>query len=77
MNQNASRCADRIKRVLSEKRVSGLGVESKVSPAASEVHCTYRLYEGQTVAISVAPDSEAERHYLPHTSTHSRSLREE
>ena len=38
---------------------------TKVSPAAIEVHCTYSLYEGQPVAISVAPDSEAERHYLP------------
>ena len=38
---------------------------TKVSPAAIEIHCTYSLYEGQPNAIAVAPDSEAERQFLP------------
>ena len=38
---------------------------TKISPAAVEVHCTYSLYEGQPIAIAIAPDKEAERHYLP------------
>ncbi len=38
---------------------------TKISPAAIEIHCTYSLYEGQPIAISLAPDSEAERQFLP------------
>ena len=35
------------------------------SPAAVEVHCTYSLYQNQCVAVSVAPDAEGERDFLP------------
>ena len=38
---------------------------TKVSPAAIEVHCTYSLYEGQAIAIGIAPDKESERDFLP------------
>ena len=38
---------------------------STKSPAAVEVHCTYSLYQGQCVAVSVAPDVEGERDFLP------------
>lgn len=38
---------------------------TKISPAAAEIHGTYSLFEGQPVRISVAPDSEGERGYLP------------
>lgn len=38
---------------------------TKISPAAAEVHCTYSLYEGQAVSVSVAPDSQGERDFLP------------
>ncbi len=38
---------------------------TKNSPAAIEVHCTYSLYDGQPVGVSVAPDSETERDFLP------------
>ena len=38
---------------------------TKVSPAAIEVHCTYSLFAGQPNAISIAPDSETERQFLP------------
>lgn len=38
---------------------------TKISPAAIEIHCTYSLYEGQPIAIAIAPDSEAERQFLP------------
>ena len=35
------------------------------APAAVEVHCTFSLFEGQPVAIGVAPDVESERDFLP------------
>ncbi len=38
---------------------------TKISPAAIEIHCTYSLFEGQPTAIALAPDSEAERQFLP------------
>ncbi|MCZ6793102.1 MAG: IS4 family transposase [Planctomycetota bacterium] len=38
---------------------------TKISPAAIEVHCTYSLYDGQPIAVAVAPDSETERDFLP------------
>lgn len=34
-------------------------------PAGVELHCTYSLFAGQCTQISVAPDIEAERHFLP------------
>lgn len=37
----------------------------KGSPAAAEIHCTYSLLEGQSVRLAVAPDTQAERDFLP------------
>ncbi len=37
----------------------------KGSPAAAEIHCTYSLLEGQAVRLTVAPDTQAERNFLP------------
>lgn len=41
---------------------------TKISPAAVEVHCTYSLFQGQAVALSVAPDCQGERDFLPEPS---------
>lgn len=38
---------------------------TKHSPAALEIHCTYSLFRGQPVAITLAPDKEGERQFLP------------
>lgn len=38
---------------------------TKVSPAAVEMHCTYSLLDGQPTAVTIAPDREAERPFLP------------
>jgi hypothetical protein len=38
---------------------------TRISPAAAEVHCTYSLLEGQVIGVAVAPDSQAERDFLP------------
>jgi hypothetical protein len=38
---------------------------TKVSPAAVEMHCTCSLLEGQPAAVTIAPDCEAERPFLP------------
>lgn len=35
------------------------------SPAAVEIHNTYSLFQGQSVAVSIAPDVDGERHFLP------------
>ena len=36
-----------------------------ISPAAVELHATMSLFSDQVTAISIAPDSEGERHFLP------------
>ena len=41
----------------------------KGSPAAAEIHCTYSLFEGRAVRLSVAPDTQGERDFLPDPAT--------
>jgi hypothetical protein len=36
-----------------------------ISPAAVELHATMSLFDDQITALSIAPDSEGERHFLP------------
>ena len=36
-----------------------------ISPGAVEVHCTYSLYQGQPLSLTIAADKEAERQFLP------------
>ncbi len=51
---------------LNERLASSFpGRFNKISPAAAEVHCTYSLFEGQADSVSVAPDSQGERDFLP------------
>ncbi len=38
---------------------------TKISPGAVEIHCTYSLMERQPEAITIAPDKEGERQFLP------------
>lgn len=45
-----------------------------ICPAAVEVHCTYSLYEGQPIAISIDSDKEGERQFLPEPKTLRRKL---
>jgi len=37
-----------------------------ISPAAVEVHATMSLLQGQALSVSIAPDSQGERDFLPH-----------
>src|SRR4051812_25377675 len=41
------------------------GRRTTISPAAVELHATMSLWSDQPVVLSIAADTEGERHYLP------------
>lgn len=47
---------------------------TQMSPAAVEVHCTYSLFNAQCNAVSIAPDKDPERIFLPDSSSLNRKL---